>query len=140
MQPQAPAASALSAPRTNSPVAETTAYTDVVEMQKMLLVVYVPLPVVLMMLVSEVRWRLQFSTRVTRRRGAIYQYPLMCDPLQWPILLCASPHSIRDITGSSSTEQRKAPVNDIRGTIHPPTCSRNHTQVFVLAFYTSSIP
>lgn len=42
------------ASRANSPVAETTVYTDAVEMQKMLLLVYVPLPALLMMLLSEV--------------------------------------------------------------------------------------
>lgn len=39
----------------NTSVVETTAYRDVVEMQKMLLLVYVPLPILLAMLVSEVR-------------------------------------------------------------------------------------
>ena len=42
-------------PGSPATVRETTAYTDVVEMQKMLLLVYIPLPILLAMLVSEVQ-------------------------------------------------------------------------------------
>ncbi|CAM9110513.1 unnamed protein product [Ectocarpus fasciculatus] len=41
-------------PKSNTAVVKTTAYRDVVEMQKALLLVYVPLPILLAMLVSEV--------------------------------------------------------------------------------------
>lgn len=42
-------------PDATATVGKTTAYTDVVDMQKMLLIVYLPLPILLAMLVSEVR-------------------------------------------------------------------------------------
>lgn len=44
-------------PRATATVVETTAYVDVVEMQKMLLLVHLLLPILLAMLVSEVKFR-----------------------------------------------------------------------------------